>query len=121
MKTTKKEAPGGSNLDQGVNFKNKEDHPQTTKVVKRLSKREARIADLLRSGKHSIVQLTFKTGYSDPRAYIRTIRDKGIKVQDSWIEKKDIRYKLYWIAPNEPKSVGEIINLDQGLRMIFND
>ena len=33
MKTTK-EAPGGSNLNQGVNFKNEADQPSPTKIVK---------------------------------------------------------------------------------------
>ncbi len=119
MKTTK-EALGGSNLNQGVNFKNEADQPSPTKIVKRLSRREANVANLLRQGKHSIVQLTFKLGYSDPRAHIREIRNKGIKVHDCWVKKQDIRYKLYWIEPKEPLTVGEIIDADPVLKKIFN-
>ncbi|KAF5077789.1 hypothetical protein DSECCO2_146820 [anaerobic digester metagenome] len=86
------------------------------KCTKLLSKRQRKVFDLLLSGKHTVTQMTIKTGYSDIRSYIKEIRDKNIPVQDEWVQKDDIRYKRYWIPAEPPhtdienvKSVGEVV------------
>lgn len=68
-----------------------------------LSKRQRKVYDLLCTGKHSATDITIKLGYSDPRSYIRTIRSKGITLKDEWIDRGDVRYKVYWIAPTMPQ------------------
>lgn len=62
----------------------------------RLTRRQINVYNLLKSGKRSVTELTNELGYSDVRSYIRYLRDKGINVHDRWIEKQDIRFKIYW-------------------------
>ena len=110
----KKEAPeglNGSKRGQNISLSKCE-----SKDIKQLSKRQRKVFDLLLSGKHTVTQMTIKTGYSDIRSYIKEIRDKNIPVQDEWVQKDDIRYKRYWIPAEPPhtdienvKSVGEVI------------
>lgn len=63
----------------------------------RLTRRQINVYSLLKSGKRSVTELTNTLGYSDVRSYIRYLRDKGVNVHDRWIEKQDIRFKIYWI------------------------
>ena len=110
----KEEAPeglNGSKRGQNISLSKCE-----SKDIKQLSKRQRKVFDLLLSGKHTVTQMTIKTGYSDIRSYIKEIRDKNIPVQDEWVQKDDIRYKRYWIPAEPPhtdienvKSVGEVI------------
>lgn len=112
---TKKEAPEGLNgSKRGQNFSLSK--CERCKCTKLLSKRQRKVFDLLLSGKHTVTQMTIKTGYSDIRSYIKEIRDKNIPVQDEWVQKDDIRYKRYWIPAEPPhtdienvKSVGEVV------------
>jgi len=62
----------------------------------RLTRRQINVYNLLKTGKRSVTELTNTLGYSDVRSYIRYLRDKGINVHDRWIEKQDVRYKIYW-------------------------
>ncbi|MFV0392072.1 MAG: hypothetical protein ACK5KP_09360 [Paludibacteraceae bacterium] len=63
----------------------------------KLSKRQKKVFDLLKSGKHSATEISIKLYYSDPRSYIKILREKGIEIHDEWIEKGDVRFKRYWI------------------------
>ena len=89
---------------------------ERSKDIKQLSMRQKKVYDLLLTGKHTVTQMTIKTGYSDIRSYIKEIRDKNIPVQDEWVQKDDIRFKRYWIPAEPPHSniggvntVGEVI------------
>lgn len=79
----------------------------------KLSKRQKKVYDLLCTGKRSVTDITIRLKYSDPRGYIRNIRDKGIIINDEWIENGDVRYKVYW-APQKPniQAVGEVAQSD---------
>lgn len=62
-----------------------------------LTNRQKKVYHLLSTGRYSAADISIRLGYSDPRTYIKTLRDKGIDVCDEWIEKKDTRYKVYYI------------------------
>lgn len=112
---TKKEAPeglNGSKRGQNISLSKCE-----SKDIVKLSKRQKKVYDLLCTGKHSVTDITIALGYGDPRSYIRDIREKGITVNDEWVEKQDVRYKLYYITPQKTniqdiQTVGEIIQSD---------
>lgn len=74
----------------------------------KLSNRQRKVYELLHAKKHSTAGITIKTGYCDPRSYIRDLREKGVNIQDEWVQKNDVRYKQYWI--NDIVSVGEVID-----------
>ncbi|MDD4439375.1 MAG: hypothetical protein PHS04_15275 [Tissierellia bacterium] len=112
---TKKEAPeglNGSKRGQNISLSKCESKDRI-----KLSKRQKKVYDLLLTGKHSVTDITIALGYGDPRSYIRDIREKGITVNDEWVEKQDVRYKLYYITPQKTniqdiQTVGEIIQSD---------
>ena len=109
----KEEAPGRSGEPmQGQNFSLSV--CEQGKDIKQLSKRQKKVFDLLCTGKHSVTDITIALGYGDPRSYIRDIREKGITVNDEWIEKGEVRYKVYWIESEmrscETLSLGEILD-----------
>lgn len=81
------------------------------KDIPKLSNRQKKVAKLLLNGKYSAADISIALHYSDPRSYIRELRDKGINVQDEWIKVDDVRFKRYWIPQINPdiKSVGEIL------------
>jgi hypothetical protein len=66
-------------------------------VTLKLSNRQKKVYTLLMAGKHTVTEMTIKTGFSDPRGYVRELRNRGINVRDEWIKKDDVRYKRYWI------------------------
>lgn len=70
---------------------------ETAKDKNNLSNRQRNVLNLLRRGKHSAADITIALGLCDPRSYIRTLRDKGFKIVDEWVEGKDTRFKKYWI------------------------
>lgn len=112
---TKKEAPeglNGSKRGQNISLSKCESKDRI-----KLSKRQKKVYDLLLTGKYSVTDITIALGYGDPRSYIRDIREKGITVNDEWVEKQDVRYKLYYITPQKTniqdiQTVGEIIQSD---------
>lgn len=62
------------------------------------------IRHLLEERPHSAADLTIRTGYSDPRGYIRDLRTLGYNIADKWVKGTDgVRYKLYFIAPTKNK------------------
>jgi hypothetical protein len=83
------------------------------KDIKQLSERQKKVFNLLLSGKHSVTDITVKTGYSDPRSYIRDLREKGITIYDQWVKKGDARYKIYWVPLKtnlrDIHTVGEVL------------
>ena len=70
-------------------------------VTKLLSNRQKKIYDLLMAGKHTVTQMTFETGFADPRSYIRELRNRGINVLDEWVRKDDVHFKRYWIKKTD--------------------
>jgi len=115
----KEEAPGRSGEPmQGQNFSLSV--CEQGKDIKQLSKRQKKVFDLLCTGKHSVTDITIALGYGDPRSYIRDLREKSIAVNDEWIEKGEVRYKVYWIDRVTPvpltneniQTVGEVIQRD---------
>ena len=114
----KEEAPGRLEPSQGQNFSLSK--CERCKCTELLSKRQKKVFNLLLTGKHSVTDITIALGYGDPRSYIRDIRDKGITVNDEWIEKGEVRYKVYWIDRVTPvpltneniQTVGEVIQRD---------
>lgn len=87
----KEKRPAMPEQNQGdVSF---EQHKGTPK----LTKRQRKVYDLLLTGKYSATDITIILGYCDPRSYIAILRGKGIAVCDEWVEKKDTRFKKYWI------------------------
>lgn len=82
---------------QGVISFDEVDDTDMNKIYNCLSKRQKKVFDLLCTGKQSVTDITIALGYGDPRSYIRDIREKGITVNDEWIEKGESRYKVYWI------------------------
>jgi len=114
---SKKEAPEelcGSKRGQNISLSKCE-----SKDIVKLSKRQKKVFELLLTGKYSVTDITIKLGYADPRSYVRSLRDKGITINDEWVENTDTRYKVYWITITPQKtnipgvhSVGEVIQSD---------
>lgn len=112
---TKKEAPeglNGSKRGQNISLSKCESKDRI-----KLSKRQKKVFELLLTGKYSVTDITIKLGYADPRSYVRTLRDKGITINDQWVEKQNVRYKLYYITPQKTniqdiQTVGEVIQSD---------
>ncbi len=71
------------------------------KDTPKLSTRQKKIYDLLMAGKHTVTQMTFETGFADPRSYIRELRNRGITVLDEWVRKDDVHFKKYWIKKTD--------------------
>ena len=61
------------------------------------TERQEKVERILKSGKHTVAQITLMTGFCDPRSYIRALRKKGINVLDEWVVLRGVRYKRYWI------------------------
>lgn len=115
----KEEAPGRLEPSQGQNdFSTCVCGGKYTKCIcKNLSKREKKVLELLISGKHSVTEITMKTGFSDPRHYVRMLRQKGIPVHDEWVHpSSETKFKTFYVGQKKAhthianvKSVGEII------------
>lgn len=68
--------------------------------IPKLSRRQNNVYQMLRTGKYSVTEITIHLGYSDPRSYIKSLRDKGIKILDEWVENGEVRFKKYYIKAN---------------------
>lgn len=92
-----------SNLKLNTNTSNQRHYKVSVKgldnqiIEVTLTRREKIVFDLLITGVRSVTDITFETGFSDPRGYIRILRNKGIKVADYWVKGKDTRFKHYFI------------------------
>jgi hypothetical protein len=109
-----KESPTRQEPVQGeISFDEVQDKDMN-KIYNCLSNRQKKVFELLCTGKHSVTDITIALGYGDPRSYVRDIREKGITVNDEWIEKGEVRYKVYWIESEmrscETLSLGEILD-----------
>ena len=109
-----KESPTRQEPVQGeISFDEVQDKDMN-KIYNCLSNRQKKVFDLLCTGKQSVTDITIALGYGDPRSYVRDIREKGITVNDEWIEKGEVRYKVYWIESEmrscETLSLGEILD-----------
>jgi hypothetical protein len=96
-----------------ISFIDEMEDKDINKLYNSLSKRQKKVFDLLCTGKQSVTDITIKLGYSDPRSHIKRIIDKGIIINSKWIEKGEIRYKLYWAESDkrscEALPIGEIL------------
>jgi len=70
-------------------------------MVKSLPRVQRKVmAVLARGGKYSVTDICNKTGASDPRGHISTLRRKGFDILDEWRSNSvDVRYKVYWLNP----------------------
>ena len=96
-----------------ISFIDEMEDKDINKLYNSLSKRQKKVFDLLCTGKHSATDITIKLGYCDPRSYIRYLKEKAINVYDEWIEKGEVRYKVWWIESDkrscETLAIGEIL------------
>lgn len=110
----KKESPTRLEPMQGIISFEEVQGKDMNKIYNCLSNRQKKVFDLLCTGRQSVTDITIALGFGDPRSYIRDIRDKGITVNDEWIEKGEVRYKVYWIESEirscETMSLGEILD-----------
>lgn len=77
-------------------------------LLQTLSNKQKRILQALaRGGKCSVADLTISTHFSDPRSYIKVLRDKGVKIVDEWRRNSegDGQYKVYFLAPSEAETI----------------
>ena len=109
-----KESPTRQEPMQGIISFDEVQGKDMNKIYNCLSNRQKKVFDLLCTGKQSVTDITIALGYGDPRSYVRDIREKGITVNDEWIEKGEVRYKVYWIESEmrscETLSLGEILD-----------
>ena len=110
----KKESPTRQEPMQGIISFEEVQGKDMNKIYNCLSNRQKKVFDLLCTGRQSVTDITIALGFGDPRSYIRDIRDKGITVNDEWIEKGEVRYKVYWIESEirscETMPLGEILD-----------
>lgn len=60
--------------------------------------REAILSVLGDGQPHSVADLTRRTGSSDPRGHIRTLRNSGIRIDDDWEQTPSgSRFKKYFL------------------------
>ena len=90
MRENEKRPEGVQSLQSDISLREDKDIPK-------ISNRQKNVLDLLRQGRYSATDITIALGYCHPASYIRTLRDKGFKIVDEWIEGEDTRYKLYWL------------------------
>lgn len=109
-----KESPARQEPVQGEISFDEVQGKDMNKIYNSLSNRQKKVFCLLCTGKHSVTDITIALGYGDPRSYVHDIREKGITVNDEWIEKGEVRYKVYWIESEmrscETLSLGEILD-----------
>lgn len=67
------------------------------KDTKLLTRRQKNLVDLLQTGAYSAADISICLGYSDPRSYIRVLRNKGVNIQDYWVQTPEVRFKKYFI------------------------
>jgi hypothetical protein len=91
MNEKKQRPDGAATHDRGDNIPMRQDKGNIS-----LSKRQRKVYNLLCTGKHSAADISIQLGYSDPRSYIRDLREKGVIIHDEWVENEDTRYKRYW-------------------------
>lgn len=65
-----------------------------------LTPKRRRVLEILASGKYSAADITLMSYLSDPRSYIRHLRDKGYNIADEWRRNSDGdgRYKVYYLS-----------------------
>ena len=56
-----------------------------------------RVYSALLSGPCSVIDLMLKCRVSDPRGHIRTLRNHGITIYDTWKTSENGRFKIYFI------------------------
>ena len=71
-----------------------------------LSNRQRKVAKLLSTGKYSAADISIELHFSDPRSYIRELRNKGLNIEDEWVTYEGVRFKRYWITPEKPQGYG---------------
>ena len=118
---TKKEAPeglNGSKRGQNISLSKCE-----SKDIVKLSKRQKKVFNLLLTGKQSVTDITIALGYSDPRSYVRDLKEKGVEIRDEWIDAGDgVRFKRYWINETPLKSkVNNIHTVGEVMQSSFRD
>ena len=64
-----------------------------------LTVQERKVLNLLREGiKYSTTEISQRLWLADPRSVIRSLRNKGVQINDEWRKTSDgARYKVYFI------------------------
>jgi len=76
------------------------------KDTENLSNRQRKVVKLLSTGKYSAADISIELHFSDPRSYIRELRNKGLNIEDEWVTYEGVRFKRYWITPEKPQGYG---------------
>lgn len=79
-------------------------HTEMAERAKKMTARREKVAKLLRADWQTATAITLATGYSDPRGYIRDLRDMGVNIADRWIKGDGVRFKQYHIEPKQTAS-----------------
>lgn len=69
------------------------------KIVPEAYAQQALLSVLADGHPRTTRQLSREARLSDPRSTIRTLRDKGVEIEDDWQKNSHgVRYKIYWIS-----------------------
>ena len=118
-----KESPTRQEPMQGIISFEEVQGKDMNKIYNCLSNRQKKVFDLLCTGKQSVTDITIALGYSDPRSYVRDLKEKGVEIRDEWIDAGDgVRFKRYWINETPLKSkVNNIHTVGEVMQSSFRD
>ena len=82
-----------------IDFDNLEGKGSENPVTGRIMKRVLNL--FLSGGEFSVLDISEKTGASDPRGHIRSLRNRGIPILDRMEKRKNRHYKIYFLKKND--------------------
>ena len=66
----------------------------------KLTEKQTKAVELLRSGKFSAAEMNNRLFCSSGRDMVRSLLKKNIPVLDEWVESENSRFKRFWIDNN---------------------